>query len=120
MSNYESLDHIMRYEHQNKSNKNIIPIHCQYVNISLFIFIIIINISILTILIMQLYTFSHLFKSFKSNLHEDIENFNEFLQVIPQLKDVLNIISNLCNIQAVQPYCNNQTSPYLMNSSMTI
>jgi hypothetical protein len=110
MSNYESLDHMTRYEHQNKSNKKTIPMRCQYINITLFTFIIVMNISVLSLMISQLYNFTHIFKSFKSNINDDITNFNNFLQMIPQLKEVLNIISNLCDIDTIRPYCSNHTA----------
>jgi len=82
----------------------------QCIHYTLLSSIILTNIGILTIIILELTSFTHIFHSFKSDIHVDVDNFNDFLHIIPELKGVLNIISNLCNIKAVHPYCNNQTS----------
>jgi hypothetical protein len=68
---------------------------------------------ILYILLSSLHTFSKVFSSFKENIHTDVENFNDFLQVIPQLKEVLTIILNLCNSKSIHPFCNNSTKQYI-------
>ena len=73
----------------------------------------IINSIILYILLSSLHTFSNVFSSFKENIHADVENFNNFLQVIPQLKEVLTIILNLCNSESIHPFCNNSTKQYI-------
>ena len=82
----------------------------QCVHYTLLSSIILTNIFILAIIILELTSFTQIFHSFKSDIRADVKNFNEFLHIIPELKGVLNIISNLCNIEAVHPYCNNQTS----------
>ena len=71
--------------------------------------IIIINGVMLYIMLFELHNFSNLFSSFKENINSDITNFNTFLQVIPDLKEVVTIILNLCNSQPIHPFCNNQT-----------
>lgn len=79
------------------------------IHISMLISIIVLNVSILYIIIDELFNFKYTIRSFKSNIYQDVDNFNDFLQIIPELKEVLNIIIGMCNIEAIQPYCNNKT-----------
>ena len=112
---YHSLEELISSQSDEPQNKN----HCSYSSILICAHMgvslssLITSSIILYILLSSLHTFSNVFSSFKENIHADVENFNNFLQVIPQLKEVLTIILNLCNSESIHPFCNNSTKQYI-------
>lgn len=121
---YDSLDHILRSETQESREihniyNNILKKTYrksavrEYLQLILIGIVIVINSIILYIICFELKKFYNIFSSFSSDINTDVKNFNEFLQVIPQLKDVLAIILNLCNTESIHPFCNNSTKKYI-------
>ena len=121
MSNYNSLDEMLTvssapcvnpnddiYKHRYKASSL-----REYINMFLLCIGITINSAVLYIIVSELHTFSNVFSSFKSDIHTDITNFNDFLHVVPKLKEVLTIILNLCNSESIHPFCNNSTKQYI-------
>lgn len=88
---------------------------CSYVHMCMSGFSLIMLSGIFVFAVVSFHNIQSVIHSFNSNIDSDMSNFNEFLDIIPEIKSVIGIIINLCETPLLQPYCNSTDSNYIQS-----